>query len=58
MTQTEAKNLKPFDPVYDEMEKTRARFIRMVGGSAVELADNDGYTLPDWRHIDQVKVMR
>lgn len=42
------------DPVYDMLDRTRARFIQVLPDGMLELADNDGRVLPDLRHASQV----
>lgn len=52
-----AKALRPMDPVWDDLDGRRARFVRMVDDLTVEIADNDGRVLPDYRHVTQVSAL-
>ncbi len=42
------------DPLWCDLDKTRVRFVRMVDSYAVEVTDNNGKLLPDYRHPTQV----
>lgn len=43
-------------PLWCKLTNQRVRFNRMVDGSTVEVLDNDGVVLPDWRHVSQVEA--
>jgi hypothetical protein len=48
------KVVRRLDPVWDTLDGRRARLLRVVDATTLELADNDGKALPDYRHISQV----
>jgi hypothetical protein len=56
MTTTEASRLTKFAPLQDTLENRRVRFSRMVDAQTVEVTDDAGKVLPDWRHIEQVRA--
>ena len=45
------------DPCWCSLDKKRVRFVRFVDSTSVEVADNDGNVLPDYRHPSQLRVM-
>lgn len=46
--------VRRLDPVWDSLERRRARFLKVEHDGMVELADNDGNVLPDLRQPEQV----
>jgi hypothetical protein len=50
----ETKLVRWMDPVFDTLDGQRARFVRVVDSTSIELADNEGNVLPDYRHPSQV----
>lgn len=49
-----AKLVRRLDPVFDTMEKRRARLSKVEPDGMLELCDNDGKVLPDLRCPSQV----
>jgi hypothetical protein len=47
--------MRYMDPVWDTLDGGRARYVRTLPDGMVELADNDGKVLPDYRHATQVR---
>ena len=50
------KTVSHGDPLWCSLENRRVRFSRLIG-SAVEVMDDSGRVLPDWRHQTQVKAL-
>lgn len=46
--------VRRLDPVWDSLERRRARFSRVEFDGAIELTDNEGNVLPDLRQPEQV----
>lgn len=43
------------DPLWDTLDHTRVRFVRLIDSTSVEVADTyTGKPLPDYRHPTQV----
>lgn len=42
------------DPCHCKLDQKRVRFVRFVDSTSVEVADNDGKILPDYRHPTQL----
>lgn len=49
-----AKLVRRLDPVFDTLDKKRARLNRVEADGMLELTDNDGNVLPDLRCPSQV----
>lgn len=41
-------------PCWDALDRTRVRVSRVVDSTSVEVTDNDGKVLPDYRHPVQL----
>ena len=44
------------EPCHCQLDKCRVRFVRFVDSTSVEVADNNGKILPDYRHPTQLIV--
>jgi hypothetical protein len=48
------KIVKYLDPMWCSLSKTRVRFVKQHEDKMIEVADNNGNPLPDFRHPSQL----
>lgn len=56
LTNLAGNQVKPesYEPCHCKLDNCRVRFVRFVDSTSVEVADNDGKILPDYRHPSQL----